>query len=398
MTRMTYDDLCCPELARDIRTALDQTGAGHFSAPSAVSGPENIFAAAMEDVVRGIEARRRFRLLMRFIAYGSLLPSWDTTSVNSIAPLDDEELATCVDFITGHMVPKFQGKLAELLCSAPLSDLVRTLQNSGRLHPSSILVFGGAIRCAGRSARSRANPSGSVGIQGPDALVYRALSESEIEISALTEVKSMYVAPGDLQKQWDGHLAAVRRGVCLGGRWFSHAEIRVADPPGPIRVFVRPAAWKLTRDYRIECDANGVRQVLMREQSLPAELGTTEQIGTDAWSIRLAWSHDALRAAAFCLAHRYMRTIGTALGQDPGVSIRTDLSAEEAGENDFMAQLHVAIARQADAEPNPIRRQKSTELYNVLGFGWALGHGFRDDRGKPSMLFFEDLTKRCENV
>lgn len=394
MTALGLDDLGCGPLARDVWTSLDRTRSCHGREEDPCPTPEQIFDAAMVNVIRGIEARQRFQILKRFIAHGSLLPSWDTMSANSADPLDDEELAACVDFISGHMVQKFQGRLAELLASAPLSDLVRTLRDSGRLPQNVTLVFGGVIRCAGRSAKPQVDPCGRVGIQGPDALVFRPLSESEIEICLLAEIKSMYVSPGDLRRQCDGHIASVRRGVCLGGRWYSGAQIRTASSSGPTRVFVRPVAWKLTRNYRIEPDSRGIRQILMEDQELPAESGQTEQTGSDAWSIRLAWSHDALRAAAFCLAHRYMRTIGTALAQDPETATRTDMSAEEAGENDFLAQLHVAIARQDDSEPDRVRRQKTIELYNVLGFGWALGHGYRDERGKPSMLYLDDLARR----
>lgn len=393
MAPITYNDLCCPELARDIWTALEQTGGCHAGSLGAIPGPEEIFAAAMEGVIRGIEAEHRFRLLKRFLAYGSLIPSRDTKSTNSADPLDDEELATCVDFTAGHMVSKFQGALAELLASAPLLALIQTLQNSGRLPSNTTLVFGNAIRCTGRTGKSRAGPSGRVGVQGPDALVFRPRSESELEICLLAEIKSMYVSPRDLREQWERHLAAVCRGVYLDGRWFPQVQVQADVPSGPLRVFVRPAAWKLTRNYRVEPDANGVGQIFMEEQTLPADSEKTAQAGPDEWRIRLAWSHDALRAAGFCLAHRYMRTVGTALAQDSEGAIRMDMSAEDAGENDFLAQLHVAIARQDDAEPDPIRREKTIELYNVLGFGWALGHGYRDDRGEPSMLYFDDLTK-----
>lgn len=391
MAPITFDDLCCPELVRDIWTALEQTGGCHAGAPGTTPGPEEIFAAAMDDVIRGIEARHR--ILKRFIAYGPFLPSWHTKYPDSADPLDDKELAACLDLVSDHVVSKFQGALAELLASAALSDLVRTLRESGRLVPNATLVFGGAIRCAGRSARQRTGSSGSLGIQGPDALVYRPLSESEIEVCLLAEIKSMYVSPRRLLRQWQGHLAAVRRGVRLRGRWFAPADIRADSASGPIRVFVRPTPWRMTRSYRIEPDFRGVGQILMEEQALPAEAGSTEQTGSNEWAIRLAWSRDVLRAAAFCLAHRYMRTVGAALARDPEGPTRTDMSAEDAGENDFLAQLHVAIARQDDAEPDPIRREKTIELYNVLGFGWALGHGYRDDRGEPSMLYFDDLTK-----
>ncbi|MEJ2737366.1 MAG: hypothetical protein P8189_28055 [Anaerolineae bacterium] len=54
---------------------------------------------------------------------------------------------------------------------------------------------------------------------------------------------------------------------------------------------------------------------------------------------------------------------------DPDVSLRTDMSPAEAGPNDLLHQLHVAIVRQAEMETNAERRSSTIELYNVLAFG-----------------------------
>ncbi len=86
-----------------------------------------------------------------------------------------------------------------------------------------------------------------------------------------------------------------------------------------------------------------------------------------------------------------MAEVGEALASDTEVTMRTDMTAAEAGRNDLLHELHVAIARQADAEPDRMRRDKTIELYNVLGFGWALGHGFRGADGRPRMMHVEDL-------
>ena len=46
---------------------------------------------------------------------------------------------------------------------------------------------------------------------------------------------------------------------------------------------------------------------------------------------------------------------------DPDVPLRTDMSPQQAGPNDLLLQLHVAIARQADKEPDDDRRRKTIE-------------------------------------
>jgi hypothetical protein len=389
---LTLDDLCCDELAESIWNVLDRVPDVQIRGVGQGATPEERFSASMATVVRGIETQRRFALLKRFIAHGSLLPSWETRVVNSTNPLDDEELADCMDFISGHMVTKFQGRLAEILAAEPLVELVEGLQRSGGIPGDAELVFGDTIRCAPSSRTAGHSGSIGSGVEGPDALVYRMAPGEQVEILLLGETKSGYVTPGRLRKQWDHHLAAVAAGVCIGTRWYGPDEIRSLG--APIRVFVRPSTWKLTRKYSFERDGTGTDQLIMETQIIPAEINRTHESVPNEFSIRLGWSYDALRAAAFTIAHRYMRIVGLALSDDPAGGIRTDLAPEEAGENDFLAQLHVAIFRQQDAEPDPMRRAKTIELYNVLGFGWALGHAFLDQDRQPAMLCFEDLHSR----
>jgi hypothetical protein len=292
------------------------------------------------------------------------------------------------------MVIKFQGKLAELLAAEPVSDLVEALKGAGRLPLEGKLVFGGAIRCvAGADSSLRSRDPDRPGIEGPDALVFRQCGEDCVEVSLLAEIKSTYVSPKVLRKQWDHHVTSVSAGVRIQGSCFPANRIRLSGASGAqiARVLVRPASWELTRQFEIESDEHGARQVVMEDQALPADVTQTVPTGDNEWSICLAWSHDALRAAAFCLTHRYMAEVGIALAMDPQECIRKDMEPAEAGQNDFMAQLHVAVARQGDVEQKPARREKTIELYNVLGFGWALGHRFRDPKGRPAMLFLDDL-------
>jgi hypothetical protein len=132
----------------------------------------------------------------------------------------------------------------------------------------------------------------------------------------------------------------------------------------------------------------------MEDQQLPLTKDTCAKDEKHCWHVvTLAWSYDALRAAAFCLVRGYMAEVGEALAKnpDPDVPLRTDMSPQQAGPNDLLLQLHVAIARQADKERNANRRRKTIELYNVLSLGWALGHNHRDADGEPEMMYPEDL-------
>ena len=135
----------------------------------------------------------------------------------------------------------------------------------------------------------------------------------------------------------------------------------------------------------------------MQGQNLPLTTSTWYKDAAHGWDVlTVAWSHDALRASAFCLAYGYMAEVGEALARepDPDIQLRTDMAPAAAGPNDLLHQLPVAIFRQAEMEPDARRRKKTIELYNVLAFGWALGHDHRDSNGHPAMMYPEDLESK----
>lgn len=225
--------------------------------------------------------------------------------------------------------------------------------------------------------------------------------KKRLRVHAIIEVKSMYVSPSSLEKQFKKHLAAVARGVKIGDEWFKTDLDRMgtAGRTGTkvvIRILVRSADWLLTRSFRFEPTGNGVRQLVMEDQQLPLTDDKCAKDEKHCWYVvTIAWSYDALRAAALCLARGYMAEVGEALAKnpDPDVPLRTDMSPQQAGPNDLLLQLHIAIVRQADTESDADRRKKTIELYNVLSFGWALGHNYRDAAGKPEMMYPEDLDR-----
>jgi hypothetical protein len=218
-------------------------------------------------------------------------------------------------------------------------------------------------------------------------------------IHAIIEVKSTYVSPRKVSAQFNRHLTALARGVKIGHEWFDTNQVQFGRAGGRearkvARIFVQPARWLLAREFHVEQTKNGGSRLVMEIQRLPVTGDTCVEDEAHGWQVvTLAWSYDALRAAAFRLVRGYMAEVGQALAMipDPDVPIRTDMSPEEAGPNDLLHQLHVAIARQAEVERCAERRMKTIELYNVLAFGWALGHGYRDVEGNPDMLYPNDL-------
>ena len=379
-TRLALRDIGCEQLERDLAAALVDRWRDTQAEPTTPPPDANLlFRASLEEVIRAVQMMRRFALLKQFIVHGSLLPSWDTKSKDSQNPLRDDELLNCVNFITGHMVTKFQGELAEILAWQPLKDLTVDLQAKDDLARGGCLVFGDAIRC--RSSR------GGGSVKGPDALYVTVSPNGMICIHSIAEVKSGYVRPARLDRQIGGHLAALRRGVSINGKWYESRQIGEDDRL--LVVYVAPSPWPMSRRFHFEPGADG-RLLVMDGQNLPPITPPLpSEVRDRVWKVTLAWSHEALRAAAFQLTHGYMAEVGEALAA-AGLA-RTDMSPGDAGMNDLLHQLHIGIFRQQEVEPNKERRAKTIELYNVLGFGWALGHHFRDEDGDITMLYPEDL-------
>jgi hypothetical protein len=300
-------------------------------------------------------------------------------------------------------VTKFQGRLAEILSTTELTSVVENLKAEGSVSENATVALGSAIRCLPRHKGREivGQREVSKGIQGPDGIVVSVGSENRLIIHAIIEIKSTYVSPCKVAAQFKGHLAALVRGVKIGHEWFDAKTVQMGRAGGRgasavAQIFVQPARWLLTREFHFKPTEGGGRRLLMQGQHLPVTGGTCAKDETHGWLVvTLAWSHDALRAAAFCLARGFMAEVGEALARnpDPDVLLRTDMSPAEAGPNDLLHQLHVAIARQADMEPDARRRKKTIELYNVFAFGWALGHDYRDVEGMPDMMYPDDLDR-----
>ncbi|MBI4881458.1 MAG: hypothetical protein HY812_17615 [Planctomycetes bacterium] len=352
----------------------------------------------MSDVIRGIESRGRFRLLKRLIAFGSLLPDWEKGYAQSTDPLSDDELASCVDFIEGHMVAKFQGKLAEIL-AVPM--LMHGLAGDRRL-PGLVgceYVSGDRIRCRRPNDERVGAASGRASMAGPDGIIVRRGHRNLMRVLAVVEIKSMRVSVRRLLAQTDGHLAALARGFSVDSSMANSRGAllgpggQASNPAGVFRILVVPSTWSLNRDFRLQ--RRGAATAIVPAQPVEPPVSADElTVTSDGLTVvRLRWSRDALRAAAFSLAHRYMREVGVALANhpEPGAMLRTDMSAGDAGMNEILHQLHVAIFRQMRMEDDPRRRARTIELYNVFAYGWAIGHGFRDRDGQLRPLFHEDI-------
>ncbi len=263
---MTFADLRCPALAGDIRGALKAHCDFSSRRKCSPSSIDSAFRFAMDDVVRVIREKhgRRFDLFKQFIVNGSLLPSWDTSSKNSGHPLNDEEVASCIDFITGQMVTKFQGKLAELLSIAPIIEIVRGLDVNWVFPQNVSIVLGSDIRCRPQIIRGKLVEGGyPKGVDGPDIIAFRKTCCGRIQILLVGEIKSMRVSFSSLRRQMAKHLTAISRGLSIRGKWYDRDKILMGMPcrrkgeGRVIQVYVRPSSWHLTRKFHLVPDAQG---------------------------------------------------------------------------------------------------------------------------------------------
>ncbi len=222
-TQLLPDDVECAELAQAIRVALGYRG-------KCTRGiVDERFREAMSDVIQGIHNHGRFDFLKRFIAHGSLLPSWESHFADTPRALNDDELVSFANFVSGHMVTKFQGRIAEVLSTIALASVVEKMKAEGSASENAIVVLGSSIRCLpkreGRMIGRRR--AASKGIQGPDGIVVSVEPGNRLAIYAIIEIKSTYVRPSKIASQFKSHLAALARGVKVGGEWFDANSLKM---------------------------------------------------------------------------------------------------------------------------------------------------------------------------
>jgi hypothetical protein len=112
-------------------------------------------------------------------------------------------------------------------------------------------------------------------------------------------------------------------------------------------------------------------------------------VAHDHWHVALGWSQEALASEAYSLTYWYMEQLGSALFASSADSPWPEMSAEEAGANAAKQALYYAIRRSPDIHSE----QRAIALYNVYGFGYALGMNFRDANGRRQMLWPDHLRE-----
>lgn len=356
----------CP-MGRDVESSL----ASALEAGVAFADgdtPFLLFRAAVTEAVREIESHPRGRLLQRLVSADPREPSTCPTA---------QETMAAVDFVRCQVVNKFQGRIAEMLALRPCLELVKSLKKS-QLLPNDAELFAGHSVSALQAALARHDQAADMHI------LVRRRTTPRIIVAGVAEIKSYCCSAQRIERQLAKHVSRAALGLCVRGSEHDAGDVRIGagSKHRPVRITVVPSNWKLPRiiswrDRTLQID----------EPIPPTESDVTERINDDTWRITMRWSREALAADAYELTFWYMSKVGE-LAFAAG-SPWPNMTPAEAGRNAIKDELyHVAKLRKLTRA----QRQRATALYNIYGFGYALGNHFRSEKtGFREMLFPGDL-------
>ncbi len=389
-------DLIGGTLGQDVRRSLEEALAGDAIFDGGGT-PLDIFRRAVDAAIRDVSSHPRGELLQRFLVEAPYERDGDIPDELAAHRLTDNETAAVTAFVRMFMVSSFQGRLAELVAAAPAVHLLRRLQQGGAISRNANLYIGDAVMAPQTNGRGRAKA-------GDVHVLERSLSEDgaeAVKVCAVGEIKSHRDGESKVHHQLKQHLARCQHGLTVEGKSFPPDRITV-DPDQTPSFWVVPASWKLPREFRFE--ERGGRTLLHVEPSKdPTGKEKIDRTATGRWRITVRWSHEALAAAAFDLTFWYMERVGEAAFTTAGANPWPEMTPAEAGRNAATSALYYAIRRSEaryEAEPNKKNRHERSRaiaLYNMYGFGYALGMNFYDAKRRRKMLWVQDLREILAN-
>ncbi len=371
-------DLLDEPLADAVRASLDEALSAGVVFDDGET-PLEVFRSAMAASIRDIQTHPRGDLLQRFVIQGPYEYEGDIPTDLAGQRLTDDETAAAISFVISWMVYSFQGRVAELLAAAPVLRLVRALQNDGKIPPDATLYVGDAVS-APKSRGVGAAKAADLHVLSRDPRVGDGHS---VIVAAIGEVKSYAARQRRIDRQLAGHAARCRRGLIVGNVPYSSDRITLTEP---VLIWVEPAAWKLPRTFRFETK-EGSEFLQVDDAPLPSQLDLIRRADDGTWRITLRWSHEALASTAYDMTFWFMERVGEAVFSEDGKHLWPELTPSQAGRNAATAALYCAILRAR----TPHEHARAVALYNMYGFGYALGMNFRDPQGRRKMLWPEDL-------
>lgn len=367
-------------LAEDMHASLRRAVAGGVVFEGGAA-PLDIFCHAVDTAIRDIDRHPRGELFRRFVVQGPYEGEGEfPTSMNG-ERLTDEETAKAIRFVYSWMVNSFQGRLAELLTAGPMLDLLERLKVMGEIPGSARLFVGDAVTAP------RVVGAGRVKAADLHVLSERPADNvgPRVIVHALGEVKSHPVSERRVRRQLAGHVVRCRRGLIMRDEIVA-AERVDFEPDPPLIVWAEPAAWSLPRGFDFVV-TDGDERLRADLPHTPAGADEAVRESDGAWRLTLRWSHEALAAAAYEMTFWYMERVGDVVFAESSANPWPEMSPSEAGRNAAKQSLYYAIRRARTRHEH----DRAVALYNMYGFGYALGMNFRGPDGRRKMLWWEHL-------
>lgn len=348
--RVVSDIIRDDELARDVVESIREGLAASAALPAERSDappqPESEDRAA----ARFFDALHEVTLDVDSHPTGTLLK----TLLTDDNDLTDSQATTCVEFISSHMVNKFQGSLAEFLAMGLCAEFLRARCDDRQLPPNARLLWGNELREQHLDAPSSAAPAWH---QGADGLVV-VTRPTSLVILGIVEVKSYPQAWSVMARQVDKHLARLDHGLKVGeqnwpverlsfGAWDARTQSLLETPLGAAS---HPAIQRLL--------------IAPRRARNPA-IRTWHEAGRDTVHGRLAYSRATLAKAAYQMTVWFVELLGSRVFSEKP-SPWPGMDPQEAGVNAVKQALYFLLMRPLPAHAFRV----AARLYNVYGFGY----------------------------
>ena len=309
----------------------------------------------------------------------SLLKSFDAPWSERAGATNTEDYYWAVRFAVSRAVTAIQGSLAELLALGPLAQLVGELKMVRRIPGATEIWVGDSIM----TPSSR----GTVLAKAADVhLLALSSARKSATVVGVAEVKSYRCSQKKVTKQLGNHLSRASRTLAMQSFGGKHVRYSARLAHKPLKISVIPSSWRLSRHFRFK--ARGDYRVLIVNPPRPVFSVIAIANAPDQLKVVLRWSHEALANAAFDIFLWCLGRFGEEVySHQP--SPWPDMSPAEAGQNSVKMALYYAILHISE----PTTLAQAIKLYNVLGYGFALGSNFRGSDGRPAMLWPEDLDE-----
>lgn len=372
-------------LARDVRASIrDALAMGAVFEFG--DTPNRVFRRALDASIASIQEDPRGRLLQRLLTQGPYEDIGPIPNLPATARLTDDEVASATAFVFSSMVNSFQGRLAELLASSPICNVVGGLRSAGQLPRGTSVYFGDSVAAFRPSGRGRAKAA-DIHLLAFDT---RKRGDLSVEVLGVGEVKSYHASARRVLQQLTRHIDRCHFGLSISNQSYARAQVKIARQPHLF--WIEPDFWKLPRTFHFET-ADGRSFLHTDAPPHPRQGYKTCLVGDGLHRITLRWSREALAAAAYSMTFWYMERVGEAVFHDSKANPWPEMSPAEAGRNAATSALYYAILRARNAQEN----NRAIALYNMYGFGYALGMNYVDAKGKRQMLWPADLREIAAN-